>query len=203
MKRSVAARVTDKSDAGRAPRIRRSVRLIVTVALAAGLPLAVTPAPAYAHGATHSITPTAGAALAKAPQRVEVVFAAEITSDSSVTVMDHTGTDWAGGRPVIRGATLRHQVRADMPDGWYEISWRATFTDGHPVAGTAEFTVGAEAAADSAANPFRARLTHGGVVALYAASGAAVLALLLAILTLSRGVYTAGKRTGTGEGSTL
>ncbi|RAN99499.1 hypothetical protein GAR05_02744 [Micromonospora saelicesensis] len=203
MKRSVAARVTDTSDTGRAPRTCRRVRLIVTVALAAGFPLAVTPAPAFAHGATHSITPTAGAALAKAPQRVEVVFAAEITSDSSVTVMDHTGTDWAGGRPVVHGATLRHQVRADMPDGWYEISWRATFTDGHPVAGTAEFTVGAEAAAAAAANPLRARLTHGGVVALYAASGVAVIALLLAIMTLSRGVYAASKRTDTDERSTL
>ncbi|RAO37647.1 hypothetical protein PSN13_01642 [Micromonospora saelicesensis] len=203
MKRSVAARVTDTSGTGRAPRIGRCVRLIVTVALAASFPLAVTPAPAFAHGATLSITPTAGAALAKAPQRVEVVFAAEITSDSSVTVMDHTGTDWAGGRPVVHGATLRHQVRADMPDGWYEISWRATFTDGHPVAGTAEFTVGAEAAAAAAANPLRARLTHGGVVALYAASGVAVIALLLAIMTLSRGVYAAGKRTDADERSTL
>ncbi|KAB1922633.1 copper resistance protein CopC [Micromonospora noduli] len=205
MKRSVAARVTGESDTGRAPRIGRSVRLIVTVALAAGFPLTVTPAPApaFAHGATHSITPTAGAALAKAPQRVEVVFAAEITSDSSVTVTDHTGTDWAGGRPVVHGATLRHQVRADMPDGWYEISWRATFTDGHPVTGTAEFTVGAEAAAAAAANPFRARLTHGGVVALYAASGVAVIALLLAIMTLSRGVYAANKRTDADDGSTL
>ena len=193
--------MTDTSDAGWAARIRRRVGLIVAVALAAGSPLAVTPAPAFAHGATHSITPTAGAVLAKAPQRVEVVFAAEITSDSSVTVTDHTGTDWADGPPVIHGATLRHQVRADMPDGWYEISWRATFTDGHPVAGTAEFTVGAEAAAAAASNPFRARLTHSGVVALYAASGVAVLALLLAIMTLSRGVYSASKA-ASGERST-
>ncbi|MEU4532366.1 copper resistance CopC family protein [Micromonospora ureilytica] len=202
MKRSVAARVTDESDTGRAPRIRHSVGLIITVALAAGLPV-VTTAPAFAHGATHSITPTAGAALATAPQRVEVVFAAEITSDSSVTVMDHTGTDWTDGRPVVHGATLRDQVRADMPDGRYEITWRATFTDGHPVAGTAEFTVGAGAAAAAAANPFRARLTHGGVLALYAASGVAVLALLLAIMTLSRGVYAVSKRTATGEDTTL
>ncbi|MET7671844.1 copper resistance CopC family protein [Micromonospora luteifusca] len=203
MKRSVAARVTGESATARVPRIRRTVGLIVTVALAAGFPLAVTPAPAFAHGATHSITPAAGAALATAPERVEVVFAAEITSDSTVTIMDHTGTDWAGGRPVVHGATLSHQVKAGMPDGGYEISWRATFTDGHSVAGTAQFTVGAEAASAAAANPFRARLTHGGVVAFYAAAGAAVLALLLAIMTLSRGVYATSKPAATGEGSIL
>lgn len=203
MKRSVAAGVTGESDTGRAPRIRRTVGLIVAVALAAGLPLAVTPAPAVAHGATHSITPAAGAALATAPERVEVVFAAEIMSDSTVTIMDHTGTDWAGGRPAVQGATLIDQVKAGMPDGGYEISWRATFTDGHPVAGTAEFTVGADAAAAATANPFRARVTHGGVVAFYTVAGLAVLALRFAIMTLSRGVYTASKRAATRDGSTL
>ncbi|MGW1452727.1 hypothetical protein ACWCO3_31410, partial [Micromonospora sp. NPDC002411] len=35
----------------------------------------------------------AGAALATAPARVEVVFAAEITSGSTVTIRDHTGKD--------------------------------------------------------------------------------------------------------------
>jgi hypothetical protein len=203
MKRSVAARVTGEADTGRARRIRRTVGLIVTVALAAGLPLAVTPAPASAHGATHSITPAAGAALATAPERVEVVFAAEITSDSTVTIMDYTGTDWTGGRPVVQGAMLRHQVRAGRPDGGYEITWRATVTDGHPVAGTAEFTVGAKAAAAAAKNPFQALVPHGGVVAFYAAAGMAVLALFFAIMTLSRGVYAASKRAATGENCTL
>ncbi|MGW3607642.1 copper resistance CopC family protein [Micromonospora sp. NPDC005161] len=189
MYRRVAEGVTGEPGTGRAPLIRRTLGLIVTVALAAGLPLAVAPTPVFAHGATHSITPADGAALPTAPRRVEVVFAAAITPDSTVTIMDRTGTDWAGGRPTVRGATLIQPVDAGMPDGRYEISWRATVTDGHPVAGTARFTVGA-----GAANPFRARVTHGGVVAFYAAAGVAVLALLLAIMTLSRGVYTASRR---------
>ncbi|MFI6265895.1 copper resistance protein CopC [Micromonospora sp. NPDC051006] len=189
MYRPVAEGVTGEPCIGRAPLIRRTVGLIVAVALAAGLPLAVAPTPVFAHGATHSITPADGAALPTAPRRVEVVFAAAITPESTVTIMDRTGTDWAGGRPAVRGATLVQPVDAGMPDGGYEISWRATFTDGHPVAGRAGFTVGAGAAA----NPFRARVTHGGVVAFYAAAGVAVLALLVAIMTLSRVVYTAGR----------
>ncbi|MCG5468266.1 copper resistance protein CopC [Micromonospora sp. LAH09] len=175
--------------------------MIVTVALAAGLPLAVTAAPASAHGATHSITPAAGAALATAPAQVEVVFAAQITSDSTVAVIDRTGTDWADGPPVVHGATLRHRVRAGMPDGGYEIRWHVTFTDGHPVTGTAEFRVGARAAA--APNPFQARVSHGGVVAFQFAAGTAVFALLLAVMTLSRGVYAASKHESPREGSTL
>ncbi|MEU4481848.1 copper resistance CopC family protein [Micromonospora sp. NPDC023966] len=186
--------MTGEPGTGRAPLIRRTLGLIVTVALAAGLPLAGAPTPVFAHGATHSITPADGAALPTAPRRVEVVFAAAINPDSTVTIMDRTGTDWAGGRPAVRGATLIQPVDAGMPDGGYEISWRATFTDGHPVAGTAGFTVGADAAAAAAANPFRARVTHGAVVAFYAAAGVAVLALLFAIMTVSRGVYTAGRR---------
>ncbi|RLP85369.1 copper resistance CopC family protein [Micromonospora sp. CV4] len=203
MKRSVAAPATGKSATGRAPRTRRTVGLIVTVVLAAGLSPTVTPAPAFAHGARYSITPADGAALVTAPERVEVAFAADITSDSSITIVDHTGTNWSHGRPAVHGARLIHQVKAGMPDGGYEISWRATFTDGHPVTGTAEFTVGADTAAAAAANPLRARLTHDGVVAFYAAAGVVVLALLLAIMTLSRGVYAGTRRAAAGEKSTL
>ncbi|RKN22240.1 copper resistance protein CopC [Micromonospora musae] len=194
MKRRGTAGGIGRSRPGRAARTRRTVRLLVTVALAVGLSPALAPTPVFAHGATRSIAPADGAALPDAPRQVAVVFAAEISQVGAVTITDRAGRDWAGGRPAVQGATLTQQVATGMPDGGYRISWRATFTDGHPVAGTSEFTVGAQAAAAVAANPFRARVTSGGLVALQAAAGAAVLALLLAIIALARGVYPTGER---------
>ncbi|MEU6207349.1 copper resistance CopC family protein [Micromonospora musae] len=212
MKRRGTTGVAGGSRPGRASRTWRTVRLLVTVALTVGLSPALAPTPVFAHGATRPIAPADGAALPDAPRQVAVAFAAEISRVGAVTITDRAGRDWADGRPAVQGATLTQQVATGMPDGGYRISWRATFTDGHPVAGTSEFTVGAEAAAAVAANPFRARVTSGGVVALQAAAGAAVLALLLAIIALARGVYPTDERArstrqgglprfGPGEGS--
>lgn len=115
---------------------RPAVLLLVLAALAAA-------APASAHTVLRSSTPSDGASLPAPPADVQLVF------DESVVTL---GTEVAVSGPAgpltldplaVDGATVTQPLPADLPAGPYEVRWRATSADGHPVSGELGFSANA------------------------------------------------------------
>ena len=100
-------------------------------------------APASAHATLVSTDPAEGAVLATAPDQVTFTF-----DESVQLVPDGLQAFDAAGDPVeIKGSASGAEVTGDLPsgldDGTYVVTWRVVSADGHPVAGSLTFHVGA------------------------------------------------------------
>lgn len=114
--------------------------LLVTAALfgAAG--------PATAHAELVSTDPAEGAVLTEAPDEVTLTFSEPVRLGA-----DAVGTYDAGGRLLDSAARAADKVvTIDVPDdlaeGSYVVTWRVISADGHPVAGSLSFSIGAPSA---------------------------------------------------------
>ena len=102
-----------------------------------------TAAPASAHASLVSSDPAEGAVLAEAPGEVTFTFDEPVTLvPGAIQAFD------ADGEPVDIEPEARDEVVVgDLPDGLadgtYVIAWRVVSTDGHPIAGSLTFHVGA------------------------------------------------------------
>lgn len=111
--------------------------------LLAVLTVGGTAAPASAHATLVSTDPADGAVLPEAPDDVTFTF------DESVSlVADGLQVYDAAGEPVEAESSARDAVvTADLPDGLddgtYVVTWRVVSSDGHPIAGSLTFHVGA------------------------------------------------------------
>lgn len=120
----------------------RAPAWLATVLLAV-LTVGGTAAPASAHATLVSTDPADGAVLPEAPEEVTFTF------DESVSlVADGLLVYDAAGEPVEVDASARDAVvTADLPggldDGTYVVTWRVVSSDGHPIAGSLTFHVGA------------------------------------------------------------
>lgn len=98
-------------------------------------------APAEAHTALKSSTPTDGSGYVESPQAVELEFSAEVRL-TAVVVTDQTGaaleTDFAVSADA---ASLFTVALPPLGGGDYTVSWRALSGDGHPVEGHFTFSV--------------------------------------------------------------
>lgn len=116
--------------------------VVVAVVVLAGA------APVAAHNVLRSSTPADGAVLATPPADVRLVFdQSVVTLGTEVAV---TGPDGplALEPPAVDGETVTQSLPAGLPAGDYNVAWRATSADGHPVSG--DFTFTAEATEPSA-----------------------------------------------------
>lgn len=116
---------------------------LLAAALLAVLTVGGTAAPASAHASLVSTDPAEGAVLPEAPDEVTFTFdeAVSLVADG-VQVYD------AAGEPVEADASSSDAVvRAGLPDGLddgtYVVTWRVVSSDGHPIAGSLTFHVGA------------------------------------------------------------
>lgn len=123
--------------------MRMRVPTLFVAVLLALLTVGGTAAPASAHASLVSTDPADGAVVAEAPDVVTFTFdeAVSLVADG-VQVYD------AAGRPVEVEASGRDTVvTADLPesldDGTYVVTWRVVSSDGHPIAGSLTFHVGA------------------------------------------------------------
>ncbi|WP_340539610.1 copper resistance CopC/CopD family protein [Nocardioides sp. GXZ039] len=116
--------------------------LAALLVLAAGLVVGAA-APASAHATLVGTDPTEGEVLTSTPDVVTLTFdeAVSVPADG-VLVYD------AAGEPVeaeVRSADK--QITTDLPesldDGTYVVVWRAISADGHPIAGSLTFSIGA------------------------------------------------------------
>ena len=140
----------------RRPLVRRplAIRALFLAALifaGGGTALATAPA-ALAHDELVGSTPAAGERLEAAPAELELTFSSALMDlGNQIQVLDADGRNWAESAPVLNRETLVQPLPVDMPDGEYSVRWRAVSSDGHPITGSFEFLVGADAVAGSAA----------------------------------------------------
>lgn len=126
--------------------------LLAGAALATAVVLG-TALPAAAHDDLVGSTPTAGETLATPPTSVTLSFSADVlTIGALVSVVDASGTDWAG-EPAIEMTDVITPLKDGMPAGAYEIRWRVVSSDGHPISGLVPFTVEASAVTEVVPSP--------------------------------------------------
>ena len=136
--------------AGR-PLMVRALFLAALIFAGGGAALATAPA-AAAHDELVSTVPAAGERLDEAPAELELTFSSALMDlGNQIQVLDADGRNWAESAPVLSRETLVQPLPAEMPNGEYSVRWRAVSSDGHPITGSYEFLVGADAVAGSAA----------------------------------------------------
>lgn len=122
-------------------------------ALLAALVALLLLAPAGAASAHDQLTgsePADGATVDEPPEEVVLTFSGEIAElGAQVVVADPDGATVSDGDPEVVGTEVTQALVADLPAGDYDVTWRVTSEDGHPISGTFGFTV-AEGADSSA-----------------------------------------------------
>jgi len=218
------------STAAAAPgRSRLRVTVVATTALAFAGALALSGGTAaFAHDELIASSPENGQVLEAAPAAVELDFSNDIIEvGTAIEVVDHHGEDVEVGEPVIDGPKVTATLPSDL-EGEYQVRWRAVSSDGHPIEGTIDFGVGADAtgtwteepphdaaASDDAdadhgdhgdegdhadADDSAASGPDGWAVAGFVVGGLGIIALVVAIILNTRR-RSAGPGAGDGTGS--
>lgn len=108
----------------------------------AALALVVPIAPASAHSVLTDTSPSEGEELDSAPEEVSLTFNEDLVDlGTEIVVAGPDGEDVASGDTEITGPVASRALAADLPAGEYEVTWRVTSADGHPISGTFAFTV--------------------------------------------------------------
>ena len=104
---------------------------------------------ASAHATLVSTDPGDGSILAQAPKSVQLRFNEAVTP-AVVRVIDAAGTARDDVTVRVAGDTITITLPDNLPRGTQVVSYRVTSEDGHPVAGSMVFSIGA--ATGAAAN---------------------------------------------------
>ncbi|WP_256838265.1 copper resistance CopC family protein [Ornithinimicrobium faecis] len=111
-------------------------------ALLIALWLTLTALPASAHDSIIDSDPAADEVVTTAPGELVLTFSGEI-SDLGVQFMvtGPEGRDVVQGTPTVDGITVTQELADELVNGDYEVTWRVTSSDGHPISGTIPFTL--------------------------------------------------------------
>jgi copper resistance protein C len=124
-------------------RARMTGTLTAVLALAA---LAGT-APAQAHDALASTSPTDGQTITTSPGKVSITLNnapdTGLPGSNTINVIAPDGHTASTGDISVDGATLSIAAEIDHP-GEHTVQWRAVSADGHPIEGTFTFTYAPE-----------------------------------------------------------
>jgi methionine-rich copper-binding protein CopC len=101
-------------------------------------------APASAHALLEQASPKAGVRLAAAPKEVRLTFSEPIEPAFSTLVV--SGPPGFGGAAPAKVAGADHRslaapLKAPLPAGRYQVSWRVVSTDSHVTQGGFHFEV--------------------------------------------------------------
>ncbi len=156
--------------------------LMRTAAALAILWLAICGAtPAFAHASLATSEPRDGTVLTSAPKQVELHFNEKVTP-GAVHLIDATGRLRDDAVVDARDELIAVTVPPDLPQGTSIISYRVISADGHPVAGSVTFSIGAPTStkapdsADSAVNGLIWLTRIGLYLGLFAGIGGAFFA---------------------------
>lgn len=139
---AVARAATRTSTAGH---LRAVVLAAGALTVALGITLAAAASPAFAHDELIASSPEPGEVLEAAPAEVALTFSGDIIeAGTAVIVVDHHGEEVEVGAPAVAGTEVTAALPADL-SGDYQVRWRAVSADGHPIEGTIDFGVGADA----------------------------------------------------------
>ncbi|WP_344303324.1 copper resistance CopC/CopD family protein [Nocardioides bigeumensis] len=157
-----------------------------------------TAAPASAHAQLVSTTPQEGDVLDAAPEEILLTFNEPVLSvPEGVTVFDAAG-DVVASSAATRDTDLVVTLDTEVADGTLVVAWRVVSADGHPIAGSLTFSVGAPS--ESVAAPGADQTADGVPIALSITRAAAYLGLLLSVgllwfgLLVARGSHDGGGR---------
>ena len=100
---------------------------------------------ASAHAALVSVQPADGSVLAEAPQTVQLRFNEAVTP-GAVRLIDAGGRVRDDALVSASGETIAVTLPAGLPRGSNVVSYRVVSQDGHPVAGSIVFSIGAATA---------------------------------------------------------
>jgi copper transport protein len=114
---------------------------------------------ASAHAALISVEPASGSILASVPKAVELRFNEAVTP-GAIQLIDGAGRARDDARVTTSGESISVAMPLDLPQGTAVVSYRVISQDGHPVAGSVIFSVGAPTATKPPGN------AGGGVNAL-------------------------------------
>lgn len=101
---------------------------------------------ASAHAALVAVEPANGSVLASPPKTIELRFNESVTP-GAIRLIDADGRARDDARVDASGKTISVAVPQDLPRGTAVVSYRVISEDGHPVAGSVVFSVGAPTAA--------------------------------------------------------
>ena len=100
---------------------------------------------AFAHAALVRVEPTDGAVVPTPPASFSLTFS-EPTSPLVLALVRPDGTRIPLDRFRLRDATLEIEAPAGLGRGSHVLTWRIVSEDGHPVGGSAVFSIGAPSA---------------------------------------------------------
>lgn len=121
----------------------RSLALALLVTL-----VVLVPRGALAHDELIATDPADGASGA-APAQITLTFSGQIAQvGATVVVTDASGASAVEGEPVAEGTEVVQALAADLAPGAYDVVWRVTSQDGHPISGTFGFDVEGDQPAD-------------------------------------------------------
>ncbi|WP_299036135.1 copper resistance CopC family protein [uncultured Pseudokineococcus sp.] len=124
----------------RDPRGRGARAALVTTGALAGVLLAALPA--SAHDRLVSSDPESGAVLTGVPAEAVLTFSSEVQELGTVLeVHDDAGGLVSDAETQVEGRDVVIAVPADLGAGDYEVVYRVTSSDGHPISGQVPFTL--------------------------------------------------------------
>ncbi len=119
-------------------------------ALLISLWLTLLAAPASAHDSLTGSEPAEGEVLTVAPDALVLTYSGEISDlGAQFMVTGPEGRDVVQGTPTVEGAVVTQELADELVDGDYEVAWRVTSSDGHPISGTITFSIAADDASRS------------------------------------------------------
>lgn len=137
-------RTTAATVAAPGNRLRTALVAAAAVTFAAALALTGGTA-AQAHDELIGSSPEPGQVFETAPAEISLEFSNDVIEvGTAVVVVDHHGEEIEVGDPVIAGPKVTASLPTDL-SGDYQARWRAVSSDGHPIEGTIDFGVGADA----------------------------------------------------------
>lgn len=95
---------------------------------------------ARAHDRLSGSAPAAGSTAAAVPEAVVLTFTAPVLSVGAAVVVTGPDGEVQVGAPQAVGTTVRQPLRPGAPAGAYQVSWRVTSGDGHPISGEFAFS---------------------------------------------------------------
>ncbi len=127
------------------------LRVAIAATASGFLLVGATASPAAAHAALISVDPADGARLDESPDVVRLTFSERVSVGlGGVRVVDAEGNAVQDGAARAEGEMVEVDLRPDLSDGTYVVTYRVISADGHPVRGGSVFGVG-EGNVDTAA----------------------------------------------------
>ncbi|WP_414471001.1 copper resistance CopC/CopD family protein [Microvirga sp. M2] len=162
-----------------------TLEIVCTLLLVCGLLGGLLGGRAEAHASLIEAIPADGAVLTAAPSRVQLRFN-EPVAPLRVQLTDAKGIAHGDLKTEARDSTVTLSLPGNLPQGTQVVSYRVISSDGHPVAGSIVFSIGAPTSASRpagldepvAAAIWLARLSL--YIGLFAGAGGGVFALWIA-----------------------